>query len=109
MATYVMQAEDGDTLEVDRPMSHPPQYIRRNGKTYKRVYTVPEAKISINPHFVSHSLPRATKDENGQLHSPYSKDVEPGTGKPRFSSWKGIREAEAFSKHNDQHRAVAYD
>lgn len=104
-----MQAEDGETLEVERDMHYPPQWIRRNGKTYKRVYTVPEAKVAISPHFVSHSLPRAQKLPNGRLHSPYSKDVEPGTGKPRFDSWKAVREAEGFSKHNDRERAVVYD
>lgn len=90
-------------------MSSPPKYARRNGKIYRRVYTVPEAQVSINPHFVSHSLPRATRGPDGQLTSPYSKSIEPGTGKPRFDSWRGIREAEAFSQGTDGVKAVKYD
>lgn len=104
-----MRADDGRTVEVDRPMAHPPKRVTRDGVVYRRVYTVPEAKVSINPHFVSHSLPLGTRGPDGRVTSPYSNDVDQKTRKPRFSSWKQIREAEARSRGIDGAKAVAYD
>jgi hypothetical protein len=112
MATYVFRSADGRTVEVDRPMTDAPKFgepLELDGVVYLRVPTIPVAKVSINPHFVSHSLPRATRQPDGSLFSPYSTDIEPETLKPRFSSWQGVREAEGFSKYNDGDRAIVYD
>jgi hypothetical protein len=112
MATYVFRSESGREVEVERPMTDAPKFgepLELGGVVYYRVPTIPEARVSINPHFVSHSLPLAQRKPDGSLYSPYSKNVDPETLKPRFGSWKDVREAEGFSKHNDGERAVVYD
>lgn len=41
MSTYLYRSKDGKTIEVDRPIGKAPQRIRKNGKTFNRVITMP--------------------------------------------------------------------
>jgi len=87
MAQYEFQADDGEIIIREYPMTKAPKIgkvIKQGGKSYRRIIssTLPEARI-FEPHFVSHSLPRWHPD------APHH---EPGTGKPTFRTMKEIRE-----------------
>lgn len=112
MATYVFKSASGKVIERERPMLKAPPIGARimwQGEAYFRVPNMPQAKVSPNLHLTSHSLPRATKQADGSWHSPYSKQVCPETGKPRFTSMKQVREAEARSAHIDGDHKIIYD
>lgn len=112
MATYVYVAGDGSVREVEASMHAPPRIGSRrkwDGKWYRRVPNLPRPQVSPNLHFASHALPRGRPDATGKLVSPYSKDVDQKTGKPRFNSYADVRNAEAYSKHNDHQAGFVYD
>lgn len=119
---FVNAAGDVADFEMD-PDVVPALGERRkiNGRMWRRAVVMPHAYVSgglgrekqerriRDVHFVSQSLPRAQKKPDGSWSSPYSKDVEPKTGKPRFASMRAVREAEATSKAIDGRHAVEWD
>lgn len=112
MAIYVYKSESGKIIEKMIPITRAPKIghrIKFQGEVYTRIPNLPDAKVSPNIHFVSHSLPRATKQADGSWHSPYSKDVEPSTGKPRFHGMTSVRDAEAKSRDIDKDKNIVYE
>lgn len=108
---YVFHDEDGNEVDLEYAAGTAPKIgssVVVKGRLLKRMPVIPEAKVAPNIRFVSHALPRATKTEAG-WSSPYSKDVEPETGKPRFNSMRDVRNAEAWSKANESGKHVVYD
>ena len=112
MAIYVYKSASGKVIEKMIPITRAPKIghkIKHAGEVYVRVPNIPEPKVSPNIHFTSHSLPRATKQADSSWHSPYSKHVEPETGKPRFHGMTEVRDAESRSKDIDGDKNIVYD
>lgn len=106
---YEFKASDGSTCDRDFPIGKAPSFVRRGGKRFQRVYSAPQVKVHQTPHFVSDSLPRAVKQADGSWKSPYSSDVEPSTGKPRFKHHREVENALAWSSHNQSETVLGYE
>lgn len=111
MPLYTFQNAQGERREEILSSKDAPRWgetIDLDGVAWTRVWegTMPAMKaMEVDVACVSHSLPRARRDAAGNWHSPYSKDIEPATGKPRFRSMRAVREAEATSRAIDgKHR-----
>ena len=81
--SYVFSASDGETIEVDLPMTDAPEFgavILRDDKTYVR--QIPKRtsrpRVKRDCHIVSHSQPRWCPDHKGE----FTKE-----GKPVYTSW----------------------
>lgn len=83
---YVFTADDGSTIEVERPMTEAPDFgstVKRGGKTYtRRLQRISPPMVRRDCHIESHSRPRWDPNHKG--------DFSPD-GKPRFSSWSQVQ------------------
>lgn len=90
MAQYEFQADDGEIIIREYPMTKAPKIgktITHKGKKYSRIISTSKTEVRLfEPNFVSHSLPRWHPD------APH---YEPGTGKPCFQNMREIREFSA--------------